>query len=1395
MRYDRSRFWCPITESFPLDFDGFLVDPEVGLGRSVMPSIRLLGELSNIPCLVLLGEPGIGKSTVLAGTAEGMERDEGSPTITQSKIDLATIGSEERLIRAVFKTDVAKNWLAGCHHLTLWLDSLDECRLQLAHVAKVLAEQLEVLRPHLARLSIRVACRTVDWPKLLTDRFRDLWGEEKVGFYELLPLRRKDVLAAANTAGVEADAFLQEVCHEEAQSLAMKPITLDFLLRQFREHGSLKGSRKKVYESGCKLLLQETNLSRDSAGQRGELDSAERLLIAEMIAATTIFCSKSAVCIEPAVDLVNGDSLNLPEMRSAFQAVIGEPTYTENQLRETLSTGVFTGQGEHRVGFAHQTYAEFLAASFVAKTTLNLTERLKLVRSADDVTGKIVPQLAETAAWLASYDQEVFNEILRTDPQVLVNSDCTNLHENHKQKLVAELLKLAELGQLLPRDWRQRDRYHTLNHSGIANQMRSVLLDKNRNQEARQLCCEIAEQTCAMELEDDLAAIALDDRVEEQLRYFAAKAVFSRGSEDTRIALKSLALDSTESGPNHDIRALALHNLWPDHISCEELFETLSAPQKKDRGGSYAYFLSHELPRTLETEHLPHALTWVTRRSEAECREYSVGELVATITKQAWANLGSSVVFQAFVEYTLAILDSDRDILPNKGELVEDDELKRRKLLATIVPAIEDFDQQGYKLIFCEPRLARTSDIAWMIERLRGDKSSPLRQHWSKLIERLFDPLELSLVEKVLDACSWCKELREAFAARFNPIRLDSDHAKKLRKQYERNLEWEQERQVLENPPLLDPPPEDRMLKALQASEAGEADGWYDASRNLQHEENRTRYDRDLEVDATKLPGWRIANQVTRQRLLQAAKRFLLECHPHSEDWLGTNSVCVQALSGYRALVLLRKESFSNFEALPESVWSVWAPIIVTYSDYAADQPDKHIHDEIAQACARVAPQTVNDTLRTLIQESKAISTLPQFLDRTWSVQIENCLCKEACESATSPNAVGRLLYSLLEHGSNDGRAIAENLVQNADERHSQRRLEAAKVLLSTEPAASWPKIWKVMLNDNQFGKELMLCHADDHMLNPVLAHKLADRQIAELYIWLENNFPRRTDPKQIDSRVSPRDAIKDYRDATLGVLCHRATDAALASLESIQNALPHLDWMPRVIVDARRKRLQKSWTPLSVDELITLTHKTDQCLVRSASNLREIILESLGTLQSRLQGETPAAIDIWDERSRGVYRPKDEESLSDYVKRHLKQDLESRGIVSMREVMIRRKLGGARGERTDIHITGMVPRVSSEKLDQVQVIVEVKGEWHQEVLTAMKTQLRDRYLEDNIGCHGIYVVGWYKCSQWDTSDSRSGRLKLSSRKELDHKLRSQADRLSSSEQKISSFVLDASLR
>jgi len=1392
--YDWKRFWCPGDASFSLADDGFLYDPDAKYGNHLNPRVVPFSQLHGAACLVLLGEPGIGKSTAVEQEVAAAKAEFRASANVVVAINLGEYGDETRLVHDVFGSQEMAGWRTGSHGLHLFLDSLDECGLQIPHVAKILRRQIGDLKQHLSRLRLRIACRTADWPSSLTDSLAALW-DERPAIFELVPLRRRDVATAAIDEGIDADAFIEAVIRAGAQPLAIKPVTLNFLLRIYKDRGGFPSTQSELYVEGCQRLCAEMNQDRQSARQSGSLSPEQRLAVAERIAAVMTFCNVGSAFLGVNASDAPNDSVVLADLVGGTETVAGTQFEVGvEQIKEVLGTGLFSGRGRNRLGFAHQTYAEFLAACYFVDRGIPFEQRMKLLRNADDSTGKIVPQLGETAAWLADMDTETFEEILRCDPQILMRSDVAKADDTVRKVLVQKLLDLSKADEMTGRPFDDASHYHKLNHEGLSKQLEPFIRDTSNGITVRRFAIGVAQECGRKDLQSLLADIAVDPAENYRVRITAAYAVAAIGDDATRLRLKPLALKTSVGDDDFTIKAVALRTLWPSQITTDELFDTLEIPQT-DTYGTYRLFLRRELPQRLTAERLPCALMWAARLSEAEMHEHAVSDLISEISLRGWIHFDEPAVRAAMAVFAVARLRCHLDIVPTDDERFVDDEGKRHALGEMIVLTMSDFESHGTGLVYLTPRLVQSSDVLWMLEKAIAETDTRVAERWVALVERLFN----SSIPGQLDALIAARARSPAVDACFKPMlsemRVDSEESAELKKRHYEHVAHMREMEVRQNPPPLDPPPEARIEAALVACEAGNPDGWFSASRELQLESNSTHYLQELEDDLTTLPGWLSASPETRSRLIVGTKLYLTK-RSAGDDWLGTNSTPFAALAGYKALLLLQKESRSVFESLAPDVWARWAPIVV--SRYGAESPDEDQvpHDDIARHCAAQAPHAVSACITQIVSQRRAedgLFVLPRFVQLAWNDRIRQTLLVAVTNPAVHPQVAGCLLESLLEHGCSDAKMAAKRLLTvpipvSGDGR--DRAEMAAKALLRHADDAGWDVVWPAIQNDAAFGHTVLEAVAAKDMHNPTIVSRLSENDAAALFVWLAREYPHATDPKH-----DPRDAIAAYRDTILQALQHRGTKEAVAALQLVADELSHLAWMRWVIADARSVALRVSWRPLAPRELIRLAHTPKIRLVQSAAHLQDLILESLSELQRLLQGETPASPDLWDRVKPGKYVPKDENHLSDYIKRHLEQDLTARGIVALREVEIRRGEGEGKGEQTDIHVTGFVPGITEGNIEQVRVIIESKGMWHAEVDTAMQSQLVDRYLKDNPCQHGIYLVGWYRCTQWDPDSPSYKKSRKESFDSAKGRFEEQAASLSNESRAIKALVLNAALR
>jgi len=76
-KYHWLRFWRPREATVRLSEQGTLVDPEDSYGHILNPDALTLDALEDTPCLVLLGDPGSGKSYEIDQQIERRKEYEG----------------------------------------------------------------------------------------------------------------------------------------------------------------------------------------------------------------------------------------------------------------------------------------------------------------------------------------------------------------------------------------------------------------------------------------------------------------------------------------------------------------------------------------------------------------------------------------------------------------------------------------------------------------------------------------------------------------------------------------------------------------------------------------------------------------------------------------------------------------------------------------------------------------------------------------------------------------------------------------------------------------------------------------------------------------------------------------------------------------------------------------------------------------------------------------------------------------------------------------------------------------------------------------------------------------------------------------------------------------------
>jgi hypothetical protein len=957
------RFWIPEGSEIALLDNGFMPDPEGRWTSAYVPEVESLEEI-RAPCLILIGEPGLGKTTALKVEFARIE----SELTGDDRAHWVALGDTRdrgELRAAIFEADVFREWIeAEEGTLHLFLDSLDEARVHITRVASLLIEGLATAP--VSRLILRLTCRSADRHQGLEAELEKRFaGEGEFEVWELAPLTKRDVVAAGGARGLDGEAILGEIISRGLQPLAMIPESLEFLLDAAARTGELPASRAEAFGKGLLLLAEEADedrrRDRDEATIRG---AGARLALAKRIAGALVLSGRVAARVdgdEPGVDDAAVAKLTGGHELDREAAIPIEVEASAENLRAVLGTSIFTGHGVGRIGFAQASYAEYLCAAWLADGALSTQQVEDLLFT--DVGGRlrVVPQLHEVASWLAALDKDFLGRLLEQDPVVLLRAEPDGLDAGGRRRLVDALLTAAGDYEVERFDRRRDAIYPRLDHPGLADQLRAVILDPDVSSPARQVACDIA-GACRLEpLESDLVDLALDSDADLQVRGAALGALRRFAGPPARRALRPLGLEPQPEDDDDEVKGAALRVLWPGAVSASELFDALDRPKRRDLYGLYKDFILNGISKDLGPRDLPVALRWAAGVPVEHHPIEPMSTLRERLLVAAWPLLEEgSPVLEPYIDVVTALLAGETALLSEEARQdhpeVFADVGRCRLILSRLIERATGGDLESFNIVQSQPPLLHPDDTGWLVRRLEEAGTAESGELCARILlahVAFGGGDELS----VLEARESNAVLRRLSKGRYAPVRLDSVEAERARRAHERYL-----RREPEDEEDLDPFDIVGNTRAsLDRFEAGEADGYWLATKWL--EIHSVRKEREYFVsDLAGLPGWNLIDDKERGRLRTASRDYLGGAPPDPSGWFARGGVNWPATAGYRALRSVYEDDKEAAADLPDDLWRRWAPVVVDwwrndgaergegeFNDWAIAQLVSHAPDDAAR--------------------------------------------------------------------------------------------------------------------------------------------------------------------------------------------------------------------------------------------------------------------------------------------------------------------------------------------------------------------------------------------------------------------------------------------------------------
>jgi hypothetical protein len=203
-----------------------------------------------------------------------------------------------------------------------------------------------------------------------------------------------------------------------------------------------------------------------------------------------------------------------------------------------LDTGLFSSRGEHRMGWAHHGYGEFLTSLYLFERGVPAKTMLKALRHP---AGGLIPQLSGVAAWAASLSSELRAALIADEPVALLKGDLSSWGADDRAALVKALLDAVEAKRVTDSPYSNAEAYAKLEHSGFAAELRPFITDRQPNAITRRLAILIAEKCKLTELRHELLQVALDADDDPYVRAGAVSALKHCGDASVPALIRPLA--------------------------------------------------------------------------------------------------------------------------------------------------------------------------------------------------------------------------------------------------------------------------------------------------------------------------------------------------------------------------------------------------------------------------------------------------------------------------------------------------------------------------------------------------------------------------------------------------------------------------------------------------------------------------------------------------------------------------------------------------------------------------------------------------------------------------------------------------------------------------------------
>lgn len=530
----------------------------------------------DVGAFVLLGEPGVGKSTLMKAEAKNSN---GRYFHIKDFMELE------------FTEDLEK--------VTFFIDALDETRILdgRGDTLRSFCRQIEKFK----KPKFRIACRIADWYGVSdSDDLKNVSPDNNLILLQISPLDEVDIikLLIENHSIQNPQEFIRKASENGLYELLRNPQTLQLLADAIREE-NWPGSRDEVFKFACsKLVLEKNKNHRDNKRISGATE--EELLHAAGQLNTLLLLSGTM-----------GIALDEDNQTDNFPVLDGLIPDNKKLAHQALNSRLFRFEGDddQHVIPIHRTVSEYLSANWLADKIHNGLPHNRILNLLLSSDSTIINNLKGVAAWLSLFCISTRKELIGADPLSIIQyGDIKSFSIDDKRYILKKLEEKIRAYPGIIGEINFNYQFGIMADEGLLPELKNILNSLNYDDVTQSLIyCVImilSHGTFIPKLEPLIYSVVENQNRWPLIRQAALQLWLNLALPSKQLKFLNHLKQYLDS--ECELVGILLSALYPSKISAEQLFEYFDNKAFPDMiGGSYRQFWIYDLLQNAPIEDLP----------------------------------------------------------------------------------------------------------------------------------------------------------------------------------------------------------------------------------------------------------------------------------------------------------------------------------------------------------------------------------------------------------------------------------------------------------------------------------------------------------------------------------------------------------------------------------------------------------------------------------------------------------------------------------------------------------------------------------------------------------------------------------------------------------------------